>query len=206
MSALADAHAPPETLADHVRDQTGEDVFHCYQCGKCAAGCPLAAEMDYSPQQVLRLLQLGLPEVERELLGSLAIWLCLTCEQCVTRCPQQVDLPKIMDDLRRRSRERGLVHPRARDILKFHESFLSTVQRNGRLHEVSLIAQYKLRSGHLLQDVLVAPLLLLRGKLGILPEKIDGHDAVKRIFERAASGHEGAETHRHDGAGAEGQP
>lgn len=185
--STAALHGHSESLADAVRESTGEDAFRCYQCGKCTAGCPLAAEMDYSPQQILRLLQLDLPGVERELLGSLAIWLCLTCEQCVTRCPQEVDLPKIMDDLRQRSLERGLVHPRARDILKFHESFLSTVKHNGRLHEVGLIAQYKLRSGHLLQDVLVAPLLLTRGKLGILPKRIGGRDAVRRIFERAAA-------------------
>jgi heterodisulfide reductase subunit C len=206
MSTVAQPHHPPATFADQVQASTGEDAFHCYQCGKCAAGCPLAAEMDYSPQQILRLLQLGLPEVEEELLGSLAIWLCLTCEQCVTRCPQEVDLPKIMDDLRRRSRERGLVHPKARDILKFHESFLSTVKRNGRLHEVSLIARYKLRSGRLLQDVLVAPLLLMRGKLGLLPKGIQGRDAIRRMFERAAQKDAGAAAQRHEGPQAEGQP
>lgn len=182
--STAAAHTHPHTLADAVQQKTGEDAFQCYQCGKCTAGCPLATEMDYSPQQILRLLQLNLPDVEEELLGSLAIWLCLTCEQCVTRCPQEVDLPKIMDELRQRSRERGLVHPNAKDILKFHESFLSTVKQNGRLHEVGLIAQYKLRSGHLLQDVLVAPLLLMRGKLGILPKGIKGKDAIRRMFEK----------------------
>jgi heterodisulfide reductase subunit C len=144
----------------------------------------MAAEMDYAPSQILRLLQLGLPGMEDEVLGSLAIWLCLTCETCAARCPQEVELPQIMDYLRRQSCARGKVHPQARDILKFHEAFLDTVRRNGRLHEVGLIASYKLRSGHLLQDVLVAPKLLGRGKLSILPHGIAGQDAVARIFEK----------------------
>lgn len=206
MTTDAAAHTHPPTLTDDVCSHTGQDAFECYQCGKCTAGCPLAAEMDYSPQQILRLLQLGMPGMEREVLGSLAIWLCLTCEQCAARCPQEVELPKIMDYLRAESRRRGLVHPRARDILTFHESFLSTVKNNGRLHEVSLIGQYKLRSGHLLQDVLVAPQLLMRGKLALLPHGIEGKAAIRRIFERAEARHEGTDARRHEGPKAEERP
>ena len=34
-------------------------VENCYQCGKCTAGCPAADEMDFMPNQVLRLVQAG---------------------------------------------------------------------------------------------------------------------------------------------------
>lgn len=184
MSAPSHADAHPKTLAGQVREHTGESVFECYQCGKCTAGCPLAAEMDLAPHQVLRMLQLNLPDMEEEVLRSLAIWLCLTCETCATRCPQEVEGPKVMEYLRQESLRRGLVHPKAKDILAFHQSFLSSIRQNGRLHEVGLISQYKLRTGHLFQDVLVAPKLFMRGKLKPLPHGIDGKDAVKRIFER----------------------
>ena len=180
--AHAAAHA--DSLPAQLQQATGESVYECYQCGKCTAGCPLAAEMDYAPNQVLRLLQLGIPELEEEVLSSLAIWLCLTCEQCATRCPQEVELPKIMEYLRQQAVKRGTVHPKARDILAFYESFLDTIKRGGRLHEVGLIAEYKLKTRHLLQDVLVAPKLLFRGKLSILPHAIEGQEAVKRIFEK----------------------
>ncbi len=184
MTSTAHVSDAPTTLADGVQRATGESAFACYQCGKCTAGCPLAAEMDFAPNQILRLLQLGLPGCEEEVLRSLAIWLCLTCEQCSTRCPQEVDLARMMEHLRQESLRRGLVHPKARDILAFHQAFLDTIRRSGRLHEVSLIAAYKLKTLHLLQDVLAAPALLARGKLSILPHAIEGKAAVRRIFDR----------------------
>ncbi len=184
MSGSSHDSAHADTLPARVRAATGESVFNCYQCGKCSAGCPLAAEMDYAPNQVLRLLQLGLPGAEEQVLRALSIWLCLTCETCAARCPQEVDLPRFMDYLRQLSQARGLVHPKAKDILAFHEAFLDTIKRGGRLHEVGLISTYKLRTLHLFQDVLVAPKLLARGKLSLLPHAIAGRAAVARIFER----------------------
>jgi heterodisulfide reductase subunit C2 len=181
-SSLHSAH--PDTLPAQVRQATGESVFDCYQCGKCSAGCPLAAEMDYSPNQILRLLQLNLPGMEEEVLKAFSIWLCLTCETCAARCPQEVDLPRIMDHLRQESLKRGLVHPKAKDILAFHRAFLDTIRRGGRLHEVGLISTYKLRTLHLMQDVLAAPQLLMRGKLKLLPHAIAGQAEVGRIFDR----------------------
>lgn len=187
MSAAAHDSPHPQTLSSRVREATGQSVFGCYQCGKCTAGCPLAAEMDYAPNQILRLLQLGLPGTEEEVLKALSVWLCLTCETCAARCPQEVDLPRIMDYLRQESLRRGCAHPKARDILAFHRAFLDTIRRGGRLHEVSLIAAYKLKTLHLLQDVLTAPALLARGKLKLMPHAIEGKAAVQGVFERCAA-------------------
>ncbi len=181
---MSGSHAAADSLPAKLHEATGESVFECYQCGKCTAGCPLAAEMDFAPNQIIRLLQLGLPELEDEAVRSLAIWLCLTCEQCATRCPQDVELPRIMEYLRQQAVARGTIHPAAKDILAFHRAFLNTIRRGGRLHEVGLIAEYKLRTGHLLQDVLMAPKLMARGKLSVLPHGIEGKEAVRRIFEK----------------------
>jgi heterodisulfide reductase subunit C len=186
MSASSHSHA--DTLPAKLRADTGESVYKCYQCGKCTAGCPLATEMDYAPNQIVRLLQLGLPELEQVALRAFAIWLCLTCETCAARCPKEVNLPQIMEYLRRESLRRGLVHPKAKDILAFHEAFLDTIRRNGRLYEVGLISEYKLKTLHLFQDVLSAPALLMRGKLKLLPHKIEGQNEVERIFSRTRQG------------------
>lgn len=180
-------------LTVRLREATGESVARCYQCGKCSAGCPLAAEMDFPPSQVLRMLQLGLPELEDAVLGSHAIWLCLTCETCLTRCPKEVDLPRIMEFLREESVEQDRVNPRAKDILAFHRAFLGTVQRTGRLFEVGLISSYKLKTLHLFQDLLVAPKLLARGKLGLLPHSVEGKADVSRIFEQTLGAKAGSE-------------
>jgi heterodisulfide reductase subunit C len=146
--------------------------------------------MDLAPNQVVRLLQLGFPEMAEEALRALSIWLCLTCETCTARCPQEVDLAQVMEYLRQESLRRGLMHPRARDILAFHQAFLDTIRRCGRLHEVGLIARYKLKTLHLLQDVLSVPALLMRGKLKLLPHKIEGQSDVERIFSRTRTASE----------------
>ena len=42
-----------------VEELSGENLMACYQCGKCSAGCPIVADMDILPNQLLRLLQMG---------------------------------------------------------------------------------------------------------------------------------------------------
>lgn len=138
--------------------------------------------MDHSPARVLRLLQLG--QVERAC-RSLAIWFCVSCQVCTTRCPQEVDIAGTMDALRELARRHRFEHPGGRDILAFHRSLLRVVRRYGRLHEFPLIRSYKLRTGHLLQDVLVAPRMFIRGKIRLLSRKIEGAEAVRRLFERS---------------------
>jgi len=43
---------------EKVEELSGQNVFECYQCGMCSAGCPLAEEMDLLPNQVLHALQM----------------------------------------------------------------------------------------------------------------------------------------------------
>ncbi len=50
---------------------------------------------------------------------------------------------------------------------------------------MGLIFGYKMRTIHLLQDVMAAPKMVARGKLKFLPHRIEGHEAVTRIFERS---------------------
>jgi len=187
---MAEDHHPRplrEMLAERIVLLTQESVAKCYQCGKCSAGCPLADEMDYPPSQVLRMIQLGLPELDERALKSLSIWLCLACETCVTRCPQEVDLPKIMDFLRQESLRRGLAHPEAKNIISFHKAFLDSLKYTGKLYELGLIADYKARNPRsALQDVLTAPKLFFRGKLNPIPHLVKGRKEIAKIFERAA--------------------
>ena len=75
---------------------SGEDVSTCYQCGECSASCPYASEMDLLPSTVIRLIQLG----QKELINSQSIWLCSTCLHCFARCPQSIDIAKVMEALR----------------------------------------------------------------------------------------------------------
>jgi len=87
---------PTENLCARVEELSGENVFACYQCGMCSAGCPLTDEMDRLPSQVIRDLQLDDPS----LLESNAMWICASCLACEVRCPKGVDLAKLMEALR----------------------------------------------------------------------------------------------------------
>lgn len=171
-----------QSLSDKVREATGESVVMCYQCGKCSAGCPLIDEMDISPNQILRMLQLEFPDLDEKVLKSQSIWLCLSCETCVSRCPKNVDLPLIMDYLRSESVREDKVNPRSKDILAFHRTFLDSIRYIGKLFEVGLIAGYKMRTLHLLQDVLLTPEMIQRGKLRFLPHMLHNQKAIARIF------------------------
>ena len=168
-----------------VKQQTGVNIRECYQCGKCTAGCPVAEIMDLRPSVIMRMIQSGSDEEMDQILQSYTIWLCLTCETCYSRCPMDIDIPKVMDYLRQRSLAEGKVHPEARNIVAFHKSFLNTVKWNGRLSELFLTIDYKirsLRSGTLLQDMTVAPGMISRGKLHLIPKQIKDKKGFSRLF------------------------
>ncbi len=84
-------------FVNKIEELSGENIYACYQCGKCTAGCPSLSEMDISPSEIIRLVQLG---QEKEVLNSKTIWMCASCFTCVTRCPKGVDLAKVMEALR----------------------------------------------------------------------------------------------------------
>lgn len=164
--------------------ETGVAVSTCYQCGKCSAGCPLNEDMDIQPNQILRILQAEYPGYESKLLGSLSIWLCLACETCYDRCPQEVKLSEVMDFLRQESVRQNKVNPKAKDILSFHQAFLETVEKNGKLNEVWLTLDYKLKTLHMMQDMQKAPSMFLKGKLDPFPHRMKNAGEIEKIFKR----------------------
>ena len=83
-------------LLKEVEDLCGENLFGCYQCGTCSAGCPFVDEMDLSPDEVIRYIILD----RKEVLNSKTIWLCSACFTCAERCPRDINITKIMEALR----------------------------------------------------------------------------------------------------------
>jgi heterodisulfide reductase subunit C len=177
-------HHHADTLKSQVEEATGVILSHCYQCGKCTAGCPLNEEMDIMPNQILRILQAEMPGYEDRILSSLSIWLCLACDTCYSRCPQEILLSKVMDYLRQESVRQNKVNPEAKDILSFHKAFLDSVKLNGKLHEVGLTIDYKLRTLNLMQDVKYVPSMLAKGKLNFFPHQVQNTKEIANIFKR----------------------
>ena len=67
-------------LVKEVESLCSENLFGCYQCGTCSAGCPYVDEMDLTPDEVIRYVILDRSEV----LSSKTIWLCSACFTCAS--------------------------------------------------------------------------------------------------------------------------
>ena len=126
-----------------VEKSSGVKVSACYQCKKCSSGCPVTFAMDYLPNQILHMIQMGLKD---EVLKSATIWVCASCETCTTRCPNDIDIAKIMDVMRRESLNSGLAVGEKK-VTVFHEAFLSSIESRGRVYELGMIGHYSLKSG-----------------------------------------------------------
>ncbi len=144
--------------------------------------------MDLLPHQLIRLVQLG--QGARAIRAD-AIWQCVSCQTCTSRCPQTVDCAAVMDALRQMAVENGVAAPAQKRTWTFQQAFLQNVRRNGRLSELELIGVFKTRSfaddwsvPGLWKDSLLAPQLLRRGKLHLMSEKVRDRGVVRRIFQR----------------------
>jgi hypothetical protein len=94
-----------------------------------------------------------------------------------------------MDALREEARKTGKATEG--NVSLFNRLFLQSVEAYGRPHEMSMMMKYNLGSGQLFKDAFIAPELLKRGKMGLLPEKIHDQGAVKRIFAKARQANRG---------------
>ncbi len=99
-----------------IQELSGQNLYACYQCGKCSAGCPVVEHMDILPNQIIRLLQLG---AECEALESKTIWFCCTCLQCTVKCPKGVGVAEIMDALREILKRKGIDRTELKKITEY---------------------------------------------------------------------------------------
>lgn len=149
-----------------VLEKSGVNFNRCYQCKTCSSSCPFASEMDYLPHRLIRKVQL---EEMNEVLESKTIWFCASCETCHTRCPNQIDIPGLMDTLRIMALQRRSKHSNEK-IPVFHRSFMAGIKRWGRQYELGMLLSYKIKTGDL-NDLVLGIKMLLKGKLALLPHR-----------------------------------
>jgi len=171
-------------LLREVIETSGEDPKACYQCQKCSAGCPVAYAMDILPSQMIRRIQYG----QRDLiLASRSIWLCASCHTCSARCPNDIDIARIMDTLRHLALRAG-VPAGEKEIPLFHRAFLDTVKTYGRIHEISMIIRYKSKTRDFFKDAALGWQMFRRGKIKLLPATLSGGREIKDIFKAFEKG------------------
>ncbi|MFQ6013849.1 MAG: 4Fe-4S dicluster domain-containing protein [Anaerolineae bacterium] len=164
-------------FSEAVRSVSGVDVNLCFQCAKCASGCPVSYAMDYTPTQLIHAIQLGLIDL---VLNSKTMWLCASCQTCSTRCPQDVDLAGVMDAVRIIA-QRKKIRAKIPEVLTFYRSFLRNVGFFGRTYELGMIAMLKLLTRRFTKDIGLGLRMLRKGKLNIFPS-FRGALAARRIF------------------------
>jgi len=108
-----------------VKKMSDTDFHTCLQCRRCSGGCPFSEYMDYMPNGVMRLVQLGL---KREALSCNTIWICVGCHTCSIQCPMAIDIPGVLDMLRQMALAEGVDTPEP-DVLSFHREVPHAIER-----------------------------------------------------------------------------
>ena len=174
-----------ETVVPEIRDTAfrdymlktpgGEKIPTCMQCGICAGACPVSHEMDHTPRQLVRMIQLGL---KNEVLNSNTIWICTTCFSCSVRCPRGIHPTELMETLKPLAIAEGIKNRNA----KFDIVFSDVVKKNGRASEFLLISKYSLTEPGMIKQAPFGLSLIYKGKLPLSIDKMDDVRELDAIF------------------------
>jgi heterodisulfide reductase subunit C len=162
-----------------IRGLAGTEFNTCLQCRSCSGGCPFSEHMDFKPNGVMRLIQLGL---KTEALTCNTIWICVGCHTCSIQCPVGIDIAAVMDALREKALAERAEVPEP-DILDFHREVLGSIERYGRTHKLEIMLRYKLKTRDVFGDLQVGLKMLAKRKLDLTPSRVDRIGEVKKFFQ-----------------------
>ncbi len=158
-----------------LKTEIGKKIPTCMQCGICAGSCPVSHEMDYTPRQLVRLIQLGL---KKEVLNSNTIWICTTCFSCSVRCPREIHPTELMEALKPLAIAEGIKNKNAR----FDSIFSDVVKKKGRASELLLISKYSLSEPEMIKQASFGLSLIAKGKLPLSIDKMKDTGELEAIF------------------------
>lgn len=167
-------------FAERVHKLGISNLTRCYQCLRCANGCPVAFAMDYTPTQIMRMASMGMKD---EVLNSSTIWLCASCQTCTTRCPMDIDIAGVMDAMKEIAIEEG-IQPKEKNIRDMHEIFNNIVKTRGRLYEPMLLGHYKLKTRTFAQDMDLGRKMMAKRKIRLWSPKIKGARKVQAMMNK----------------------
>ena len=84
-------------FADELERFGLDTTLECFNCGTCAAICPLIYE--HFPRKMIRYAQLGARD--RILQNAQELWRCLHCGLCTHTCPRGANPGELILGLRR---------------------------------------------------------------------------------------------------------
>ena len=168
-----------DTIKQELLTIVEPNIYYCYQCGKCTAGCPLSDVYEYQPNEVIRLIQLNKID---SILNANSVYLCASCEICSSRCPQEVNIAAVMNYLRIKSWQHKQF--KLTSIANFYGIFLSIIKRFGRSFEPLLILSLNLINKRFFNDFDIALKIMKKRKIKLRPEFIQGRSEVSKIIEK----------------------
>jgi len=130
---------PAPSLALEVSKRSGQNLLNCYQCRRCAAGCPVGEESGVTPDRLIRMLLLG---DEQGALDNLLVWKCLACYTCGTRCPNDIQTARITEALKQISKKQHR-EPLVPKVAAFHGAFVKAAGQAGRFNELVGMGMYE---------------------------------------------------------------
>ena len=160
----------------------GEHIWDCIQCGVCTGTCPAASEMEYPPRKTIALIR---AEMRDRVLSSSSMWHCLSCYMCTVRCPRGVKPTELAHALEYLATQQGF-KVRGTRTPAMYRSFVSSIQDNGRVHELGMMLKYYLTTNLLaaLKMWKVGLSLLLHKRMPLMPKRVKGKEDLSRIIQR----------------------
>jgi len=167
-------------LAAEVARRSGENVFLCYQCRKCASGCPSRPFMDSTPTELMRYVQLGMAD---EAMKGNTAWFCVSCQTCSTRCPQDIDIAHVIDTLRIIVQEKK-IKAETNNIKLFNRIWMIAMKYIGRMYEAGLVGSLNFLTGKPFKDMALGMKMIKKGKIKMIPP-IRSPFPTMKMFARA---------------------
>ncbi|MBW2707693.1 MAG: 4Fe-4S dicluster domain-containing protein [Deltaproteobacteria bacterium] len=174
------------SFAEEVMERSGQNIMACYQCKKCAAGCPVGKEISMTPDRLIRMIIFG--DREGALFNPL-VWRCVSCYTCGTRCANGIQVGRITETLKQMARE-SKYEPLVPRVKEFHNAFCASAKHMGRVNEMEFMGLYEMKNilheikNHNLKGIVDE--LLEQAKTGIaMGRKKRMHFGVERVRDRS---------------------
>lgn len=174
-------------FVNEVIEAGGKNAQLCFSCGTCSGGCPAVYTMDYTPRQIMRMVELGIKD---EIFKANTIWVCAGCHTCTTRCPRGVEISKVMAALKSIAMREGYTPPEPGGPA-WYKSFMEVLENHGRIFEPELMLKYNLKKTKnpielvkaLLKDAPMGMAMFKKGKLILKPDRIKQRQHLEIIHE-----------------------
>ncbi len=125
-----------------IMERSQQNLPACYQCRRCAAGCPVGDEAGVTPDRLIRMILLGDRDGAQ---NNLLVWKCLSCFTCGTRCPNNIQTARITETLKQMAKE-SHAEPLLPKVAAFHNAFMKATSHFGRFNEVEFMGIYEMEN------------------------------------------------------------